>query len=350
MNYQQLVANSESRLFIIAEAGVNHNGDIKNAYKLVDAAVDAGCDAVKFQTWITDKVYSREKSIKPDYQVHTTDSSETEYETIKKLELSYDDFRLIKNYCDDKGIIFFSTPDEIDSADYLCSLGVGLMKTASQDVTNIPFLKKIGSLGVPVIFSTGASTMSELASGVEAILSQTSELIILHCVSAYPAPMSEMNLNVIKTLKLAFNHPVGLSDHTTGVEAACAAVALGARIFEKHLTINKSMIGPDHQASLDPKEMKAYCTKLRSTLSSLGSGVKHVMPCEENTRKAFRRFIVAARDLPMNHIIQEKDVYFKKVVSGISPDYLGIIINSKIKNAILEDAPLSWDLLDLSAR
>ena len=350
MNYQELVAYSDKRLFIIAEAGVNHNGDINNAYKLVDAVVDAGCDAVKFQTWVTEKVYSRDKSIKPEYQVHTTDNSETEYETIKKLELSYGDFRLIKDYCDGKGIVFFSTPDEADSADFLNSLNVGLMKTASQDVTNTPFLTKIGSLGAPVIFSTGASTMAELASGVEAILSQTSELIILHCVSAYPAPMDEMNLNVIKTLKLAYNYPVGLSDHTIGVEVACAAVALGARVFEKHITLDKNMPGPDHQASLDPEEMKAYCASLRGVLSALGSGVKCVMPCEENTRKAFRRFLVAARDLPINHAIQNEDIYFKKVVSGISPDYLDIIINSKLTEAVLADTPLSWDLLKLSAR
>ena len=345
MNFQNFLANAEQNLFIIAEAGVNHNGNIDTAFQLVDAAVKAGCDAVKFQTWVTEKVYSRDKSIKPEYQVRTTDAAESEFDTIKKLELSYEDFKHIKSYCDQKGILFFSTPDEDDSADFLARLGVGLMKTASQDVTNIPFLRHIARLGMPVIFSTGACTLAELAEGVETISAETNELVILHCVSSYPAPVDQMNLSLISNLRRIFGCPVGLSDHTAGTEAACAAVALGARVFEKHLTLDKSMSGPDHQASLNPEEMLHYCQTLRGIRSALGDGVKRIMPCEENTRKAFRRFIVAACDLPAGTILRAEDCCFKKVVDGISPRYLELVVGSQLTADVAEDTVLTWAML-----
>ena len=345
MNFQSFLANAEQNLFIIAEAGVNHNGNINTAFQLVDAAVNAGCNAVKFQTWITEKVYSRDKSIKPEYQARTTSASESEYDTIKKLELSFEDFESIKSYCDQRGILFFSTPDESDSANFLAGLGVGLMKTASQDVTNTPFLAHIARLGMPVIFSTGACTLTELAEGVETILAETNELIILHCVSSYPAPLEQMNLFVIPNLRNAFGCPVGLSDHTTGAEVACAAVALGARVFEKHLTLDKSMEGPDHQASLDPEEMRRYCQALRDVHSALGDGLKRIMPCEENTRKAFRRYLVAARDLPKGIVLRAQDCCFKKVVDGISPHYLELVIGSQLVVDVSEDTVLTWPML-----
>lgn len=348
MDFQNFLANAEKRLFIIAEAGVNHNGDLDTAFRLVDAAVDAGCDAVKFQTWITEKVYSRDKSIKPDYQVRTTSAADSEYDTIKKLELSFADFGRIKDYCDRKGILFFSTPDETDSADFLAQLGVGLMKTASQDVTNAPFLRHVAKLGMPVIFSTGACTLTELAEGVETILAETNELIILHCVSSYPAPMDQMNLAVLANLRSMFGCPVGLSDHTTGAEVACAAVALGARVFEKHLTLDKTMSGPDHQASLDPKEMRHYCQTLRGVRAALGDGIKRIMPCEENTRKAFRRFVVAARDLPVGTVLRAEDCCFKKVVDGISPRYLELVVGAQLAVDVVEDTVLTWAMLRLS--
>lgn len=345
MNFQDFLTVAEQNLFIIAEAGVNHNGNINTAFQLVDAAVNSGCDAVKFQTWITEEVYSRDKSIKPEYQARTTSVDESEYDTIKKLELSYADFEHIKSYCDQRGILFFSTPDESNSADFLAQLGVRLMKTASQDVTNAPFLKHVARLGMPVIFSTGACTLAELAEGVETILAETNELVILHCVSSYPAPMEQMNLSVIPNLRSVFGCPVGLSDHTTGVEAACAAVALGARIFEKHLTLDKSMDGPDHQASLNPEEMQHYCQTLRSVRTALGDGVKRIMPCEENTRKAFRRFVVAAHDLPAGTVLREQDCCFKKVVNGISPRYLDLVIGSQLTDDVAADTILTWPML-----
>lgn len=345
MNYQDFLDHAERDLFIIAEAGVNHNGNLAEAFKLVDAAVAAGCDAVKFQTWITEMVYSRDKSIKPEYQVRTTGSAESEFDTVRRLELPFEDFRRIKAYCDQRGILFFSTPDEVDSADFLASLGVGLMKTSSQDVTNTPFLRHVARLGVPLIFSTGACTLTELAHGVETILGETRKLVILHCVSSYPAPVEEMNLSVIPNLRNLFGCPVGLSDHTTGVEAACAAVALGARIFEKHLTLNKAMAGPDHQASLDPGEMSDYCRKLRSIRAALGDGVKRIMPSEAGNRTAFSRYIVAARDMPIGTVLSAADFRYKKVVSGIAPKHTELVIGAKLAVDVAADAVITWAML-----
>jgi sialic acid synthase SpsE len=219
------------------------------------------------------------------------------------------------------------------------------MKTASQDVTNGPFLRHVARLGMPVIFSSGACTLRELAEAVETILAESRELIILHCVSSYPAPLEQMNLSLIPNLHRMFGCPVGLSDHTTGLEAACAAVALGARVFEKHLTLDRSMSGPDHQASLQPDEMRDYCRAIRSVRASLGDGVKRVMPCEENTRRAFRRFLVAARDLPEGTVLGEQDIHFKKVVDGIAPRHLGLVIGAQAAEPIAADTPLTWEML-----
>ena len=345
MNYRELLKHADERLFIIAEAGVNHNGDVDTALRLVDAAIDAGCDAIKFQTWITERVYSAERSVKPEYQARTTDASESEFNTIKKLELSFSDFGAIKKYCDKNGILFFSTPDEIESANFLASLGVGLMKTGSQEVTNVPFLRQVSELGIPVIFSSGACTMAELAEGVEAISSATKDVVILHCVSSYPAPIEQMNLSVIPALHAAFGFPVGLSDHTIGSFVACAALSLGARIFEKHITLDKNMPGPDHQASLDPSEMREYCETLRSVRQSIGDGVKRIMPCEIDTRNAFRRFVVAMDDIKAGTELSIANLEFRKVVDGISPKYLDMLLGRKTLCDIAADTPISWQMI-----
>jgi len=344
-DFEKFCLDAEERLFIIAEAGVNHNGDLNQALRLVDAAKAAGCDAIKFQTWITEKVYSRERSLKPDYQKLATDPSESEFETIKRLELSFSTFTMIKAYCDERNILFFSTPDEQESADFLVRLGVPLIKTASQDVTNLPFLRAIGGMRVPVIYSTGACTISELAAGVEAIRSSTSDIIILHCVSCYPAPAGEMNLSFIPVLRAMFETTVGLSDHSVGYELSCAAVGLGARVFEKHLTLSKEANGPDHQASLEPSEMAQYVRALRNARSALGDGQKRIMPCEESARLAFRRFIVAGRDLKAGHRLTADDICFKKVVSGLPPGQLDQILGTTVAIDIAADTPISLDML-----
>jgi sialic acid synthase SpsE len=199
---------------------------------------------------------------------------------------------------------------------------------------------------MPVIFSTGACTLAELTEGVETILAQTRELVILHCLSSYPAPPEEMNLAVIPVLREMYGCPVGLSDHTLGMEAACAAVALGARFFEKHLTLDRNMPGPDHQASLDPAAMRDYCRGLRNARVALGDGIKRVMPSEENTRKAFRRFLVAARDLPAGTQLGAADIQFKKVVDGIAPRYLDLVIGARLTQSVAEDEVISWRVLE----
>jgi N,N'-diacetyllegionaminate synthase len=184
--------------------------------------------------------------------------------------------------------------------------------------------------------------------GIETMLAETQDLIILHCISSYPAPVEQMNLSLIPKLRQLFGNPVGLSDHTTGVEAACAAVALGARVFEKHLTLDRSMAGPDHQASMSPGEMRNYCRTLRSVRAALGDGVKRVMPCEEDTRKAFRRFAVAARELPSGAIVGLQDIHFKKVVNGISPKYLELILGAEVAELIPSDTTIAWGMLKRS--
>lgn len=345
MTFEEFLRAPDDHLFIIAEAGVNHDGDLEKAFKLVDAAVAAGADAVKFQAWITEKVYSAQ-SLKPDYQKRTTDQDESEFDTIKALEFGHEEFAALSDYCRKQGIVFFATPDEADSADALVELGVPLLKTASQDVTNLPFLRHLATYGLPVIYSTGASTLNELVAGAEVFLGKVPGFAILHCVSAYPAPMADMNLRVISTLRKMFPCVVGFSDHTDGASAACAALALGARVFEKHLTLDRSAPGPDHQASLDPDQFTAYVRELHDVLTALGDGHKRIMPSEENTRLAFRRFIVAARGLPAGTVLTEADLLFKKVVDGLPPNHIDQVVGARLRRDVDADAAIDLSMLE----
>ncbi|MBI9081300.1 MAG: N-acetylneuraminate synthase family protein [Pseudodesulfovibrio sp.] len=343
MDYETLIQNAERNLFIIGEAGVNHNGDLATAKKLVDVARVSGCDAVKFQTWKTEKVYCRERSIKPEYQIETTDEAESEYDTIKKLELSFDEFKELKEYCDSQEIVFLSTPDEQESADFLIDeLQVPMMKTASQDVTNIPFLRYLGKKKLPLIFSTGASTLEEVLDGVSTILRENDALIILHCLSSYPAPLEDLNLNAIPELARLTNCPVGFSDHTVGVEASCAALALGARIFEKHFTLSHDQAGPDHQASLTPEGLTRYVSTLREIRKALGDGHKRVMPSETSNRKAFRRYLVFDRDIKKGELFSPDDFLFKKVADGVAPKHLDEVVGSRASEDISEGDLFHW--------
>ncbi len=345
MNYNKLVESADQRLFIIGEAGVNHNGSLNTAKQLVDVAIAAGCDAVKFQTWITEKVYSRELSIKPDYQIRSTGFDESAYDSIKKLELPFQDLAEIKQYCEKRDILFFSTPDEQDSAQYLCDLGVPLMKSASQDVTNLPFLRYLGGLGLPLIFSTGAATEDEIAAAVDVLREVGAQLIIMHCVSAYPAPIEQLNLRMIPALASKFRVPVGFSDHSVGPEAACAAVALGATFFEKHFTLDKAAPGPDHQASAPAEELAHYVSVLRDVHEGLGDGLKRVLPAEADTRLAFRRFLVAARPIVKGSRFSAEDFVFKKIASGIPPAEMDRIVGKPALADIKPDTPIRWDLV-----
>ena len=346
LTFEELVRRADEGLFIIGEAGVNHDGRLVTAKTLVDVAVNAGCDAVKFQTWITEKVYSRELSVKPEYQRRSTGDEESVYDTIKKLELPLEALVELKKYCDDRGILFFSTPDEQDSADFLIDLGVTLMKSGSQDVTNLPFLRYLARLGIPLIFSTGAATEAELSAAVSVLETERAQFMMLHCVSSYPAPLNELNLRLIPALHEKYGVPVGFSDHTLGTDAASAAVALGARVLEKHFTLAKDAPGPDHQASATPNELRHYVDVLRSIHRGLGDGVKRIMPSEEDTRNAFRRFLVTSHPIVEGSVLGADDFVFKKVSTGIEPCELDHVIGSIAATDIPGDVPVRWEFIE----
>ena len=334
-------------LYIIAEAGVNHNGSLTTAMEMVDAAKASGADAVKFQTWITEQVYTVKDSLKPDYQNAGTDPKESEFHTVKRLELSFDSFRKLKKHCDKAGITMLSTPDEWQSADFLIDeLRLSAIKIASQDVNNLPFLRYLGRRQRPLIYSSGTASLAEVATAVEAILGAgCPSLAVLHCTSCYPAPVESVNLRAITTLREALRLPVGYSDHTLGAEISVAAVALGATIIEKHLTLDRTMPGPDHAASLEPAEFAAMVRQIRAVSSALGDGVKRPAPCEEKNRAAARRSLVAAHDLPAGTALARPDLAAKRPGKGISPADIDRVLGKSLKRALRRDEALTEECL-----
>ena len=344
-------SNKQEEVYVIAEAGVNHNGDVALAMRMIETAKACGAHAIKFQTWITDLVYSKEKSIKPEYQKTATDGRESEYEMFKRLELSFDSFRRLKRHADEVGIQFLSTPDEKDSADFLVrDLRVPMMKVSSQDVNNLPFLRHLGALGVPILFSTGTATLAEVAVAVETLQGAGCEtLTLMHCTSCYPAAASTANLRAITTLHEAFKLPIGYSDHTEGCEVACAAVALGACVLEKHFTLSRSMPGPDQRASLEPAELEHYVHAVRLVGQALGTGLKR--PCQEElaNRRAMRRFFVAARPLATGHRLRGEDLLLKKVAHGLDPSFHELLVGATARRPIAEDERITLDMLDFPA-
>ena len=286
-----------NRVFIIAEAGVNHNGRLDLALKLVDKAVEAKVDCIKFQTFITEEETSRYAE-KADYQKNTTEAAESQYEMSKKLELSFDEFVTIKNYCDDKGILFLSTPFDNKSIDFLNDLGMPVWKIPSSDVTNLPYLIKIAKTGKPVILSTGMTSLEEIACAIDVLQKNgTNDITILHCTTEYPAPINEINLLAMKTMYKEFGFPVGYSDHTEGIDIPMIAVAMGAVVIEKHFTLDKDMEGPDHKASLNPEELKEMVSCIRKVEMCLGDGIKQITPSEVKNLYAARKSIVAKRKI-----------------------------------------------------
>jgi len=332
-----------SKVFIIAEAGVNHNGDIRLAHKLVDAAKEAGADAVKFQTFKAENVVSK-LADKAEYQKETTNSKESQYEMIKKLELSFEDFVKIKDYCDKKDIIFLSTPFDYESVGFLESL-VPLYKIGSGEITNLPFLEYVAKKGKPMILSTGMSTLGEVEEAVKTIINVTSSLplTLLHCVSNYPAKYEDVNLKAMLTLKEVFELPVGYSDHTLGIEIAIAAVALGAKVIEKHFTLDRGLPGPDHKASLEPDELKKMVKAIRNVEKALGSGIKKPAQSELKVMKVARRSLVAARDIRAGEVIKESDILIKRPGTGILPKFKEIIIGMRLTRDVKKDNPFDWE-------
>ncbi|MDH6525571.1 N-acetylneuraminate synthase [Polynucleobacter sphagniphilus] len=307
-------------VFIIAEAGVNHNGDIGLAKKLVDAAVNAGVDAVKFQTWKTELLVTKQAK-QAEYQITNTGIIESQFDMLKKLELSYDNFRELKKYCDAKNIIFISTPDETESADFLVGLQE-IFKIGSGELTNLPFLRHIGKLKKKVILSTGMGNLGEINSALEAlILAGTAKenITVLHATTEYPCPYDEVNLNAMQSIGKAFQIKVGYSDHTKGIEVPVAAVALGATVIEKHFTLDQTMEGPDHKASLEPQELAAMVRAIRNIEQALGDGVKVPSSSEIKNIKVARKSIVASCSIQAGELFSADNLAVKRPGIGLSP-------------------------------
>jgi N-acetylneuraminate synthase len=338
-------------VFIIAEAGVNHNGNLKTAFELVDAAKDSGVNAVKFQTFISEKLVSKSAGL-AEYQAESGNPDETQMDLLKKLELPHEDFKKIKEYCDKTGIMFLTTPDEFQSADYIFDL-VEIYKIGSGELTNLPYLKHIAGKNKPVILSTGMSFMEEIKAAVKAITENQNcqssifpPLTLLHCVSNYPAKLEDVNLNAISAMKTEFGIPVGYSDHTMGMESALGAVALGATVIEKHFTLDRNMEGPDHKASLDPTELKIMAHSIRNLEKALGDGIKRPAENELPIRDIVRKSLVAASPIKSGEKLTENMLEFKRPGSGISPTDLNKALGKILKRDIMQDELLKWD--DLS--
>ncbi|MEA3321199.1 MAG: N-acetylneuraminate synthase [Bacillota bacterium] len=330
----------DSATFIIAEAGVNHNGSIDIAKELIDAAATAGADAVKFQTFNSEKLASKFVQ-QAKYQKENTGIEESQVEMLKRLELSYKDHILLKRYCEKKGIEFLSTPFDIDSAKFLKGLGVDAFKIGSGDLNNIPYLIELDKLGLPVLLSTGMSNLSEIEESVSVL--KESDFALLHCTSNYPTPYEDVNLKAIQSLKRVFLKIVGYSDHTNGIEISIAAVTLGAKIIEKHFTLDRSMPGPDHKASLEPNELKKLVESIRNTEKSLGDGIKRCMPSEIATREVARKSLVVTKDLEPGDILTDDTVTIKRPGNGLEPKYYSIIKGKSIKRSIKKDEVIQWN-------
>jgi len=332
------------RCFIIAEAGVNHNGDLKLAKKLIDAAKDAGADAIKFQTFKAERVVTRHAE-KAEYQKKTTGEG-FQYEMIKKLELSEDEFKELANYARKRNIIFLSSPFDRESVDLLSNIDLPAFKVASGEITNLPLLKYIASKRKPIIISTGIATLGEVEEALKIIRQQgVSEVLLLHCVTSYPAKVEEVNLRAIQTLKCAFKLPVGFSDHTLGVTIPIAAVALGACIIEKHFTLDKTLPGPDHKASLEPHELKEMIRYVREVEEALGDGIKKPTKDEDKIKKVARRSIVAKVNIPKDTIILEDMLDVKRPGTGIEPKYWDAIIGRRARRDIERDEIIMWEMI-----
>jgi N,N'-diacetyllegionaminate synthase len=323
-----------AKTFIIAEAGVNHNGSIELAKKLIDVAVDAKCDAVKFQTFKAENVISK-KAKKAQYQEQTTGASESQLEMVKKLELSFDQFRELKKYCEQKKIMFLSTPFDHESIDFLASLGMKIFKIPSGEITNLPYLRKINSLKTEVILSTGMANLAEIAAALKIL--KNCCVTILHANTEYPTPFEDVNLRAMKTIADKFKTKIGYSDHSLGIEVPVAAVALGASIIEKHFTLDQNMEGPDHKASLNPQQLKEMVVSIRNIEKSLGNGKKIPSKSETKNIAIARKSIIAKRAIKKGEIFSEKNLTVKRPGNGISPMKWDEIIGTKAKKNYEED-------------
>ncbi len=307
------------KTLIVAEAGVNHNGRIDLAYRLIDAAAEAGADYVKFQTWKSEAIISKYAK-KAAYQEETTGPEESMLDMVRKLELSFEDFRRLKDHCDTAGIGFLSTPFDTESARFLSSLGIKILKVPSGEITNLPLLETVAGLPGSVFLSTGMSELWEIRDAVSVLQKNAKkDVTVLHCNTQYPTPMRDVNLRAMQTLKEQLGLPVGLSDHSQGIEVPIAAAALGARVIEKHFTLSRGMEGPDHRASIEPDELCRMVRDIRNVEQALGSGEKHVTDSERENRSIVRKSIVASRKIFKGEVFTTDNITSKRPGTGISP-------------------------------
>jgi N,N'-diacetyllegionaminate synthase len=335
--------------FIVAEAGVNHNGNMRLAHQLIDAAAEAGADAVKFQSFVTEELITP-KAPKARYQAETTGEPGSQYEMLKALELSGHQQAELKRHCEQAGITYLCTPYESASVDALDRIDVAAFKIASTDTTNIPFLRHVASKGRPVILSTGMSTLGEVEQAVGTLHSRglDGKIVILHCTSEYPAPVSEANLRAILTLQQAFHCPVGFSDHTASVGASPWSVVIGACMVEKHFTLDRNMAGPDHRASLEPGEMAALVGTVRDVEAALGDGIKRPMPSEIPNKPRMQKSLVARRNIHAGDRITLDDLTCKRPGEGLAPLWFDRVIGRRAAVDIPVDSILTLASVDWS--
>lgn len=308
-----------SKTLIIAEAGVNHNGSLSIAKEMVDIALDCGVDIIKFQTAIPEELVSK-FARKADYQVENTGAIESQLEMIKKLTLSFDEFLYLEQYCKIKGIMFLSTPFDIPSINFLNKLNLSFWKIPSGEITNYPYLVEIAKTHLPVILSTGMSEIYEIQEAVDVLQKNgVNQITLMHCNTEYPTPMEDVNLNAMITMKNLFNLDVGYSDHTLGIEVPIAAVAMGATIIEKHFTLSRKMIGPDHHSSLEPHELKEMVEKIRNIELALGTGVKTISRSEKKNIDVARKSIIASRKISKGETLTIENITTKRPGNGINP-------------------------------
>jgi len=334
------------KTLIIAEAGVNHNGDFNLAKQLVDKAYEAGADIVKFQTCKAENVISRYAD-KAEYQKKTTGEEDSQLDMVRKLMLSYEEYGLLKDYCDEKGIIFLSTAFDLPSVDYLHSIGMKMWKIPSGEITNLPLLIKIASLNEPIIMSTGMSTLKEVEDAINVLKDNgASDITLLHCTTEYPAPYEDVNLKAMQTMADKFGLKVGYSDHTKGIEIPVGAVALGARVIEKHFTLDRNMEGPDHKASLEPDELKLMVDSIRNIEKAIGDGNKVVSSSELKNQDIARKSIIASTNIKKGDIFNEDNITTKRPGTGINPMHWFDLLGRKAKHDYQEDYLIEKDELD----
>lgn len=339
---------TQNKVYIIAEAGVNHNGSLENAIKLIDIAKEAGVDAVKFQTFVPELVMSR-KATKAAYQQAITGTTESQLDMVRKLYLDKAAHEKMKEHCKKVGIEFLSTPFDLVSIDTLNDLGMETIKIPSGEVTNLPYLKKLGRMNKRLIISTGMCYLGEIEMAIEILTkagTPREKIALLHCNTEYPTPMQDVNLLAMQTIRNAFKLETGYSDHTLGIEIPVAAVALGATIIEKHFTLDKNMEGPDHKASLEPHELIGMVSAIRNIEKALGDGIKKPSPSESKNITVARKSIHLMKDLAKGHIISEDDLVMKRPGDGISPLLMDQVIGKKLTTDLSVEHKLEWQNIE----